>query len=330
MLARRNLLFAATATAAGLAAPRIAKAAPASRTLRIAYILTKDSQLGAGATAMADEIAKRTDGRIRLEQYPNSALGGDVEMLKGVQLGSIDIAFVTGAGLPSVFPDSDVFHIPFLFNSAAHAHAVFDGPVGEDHLRRLAAKDLVPLAWGENGMRHITNSKHPIATPDDLKGLKIRVPQSEVMVLGFQALGAEATMLPFPQLFEALQSGQFDGEENPIATIQSSKFNQVQKFLTISSHVYDPAIFVMSPDAHDELTADEKTIFADAARLGGKASREYAAAAEQSGIATLKQAGMQVVAGVDRARFSAAMASAAPEFERRFGRDQIQRIRATT
>jgi TRAP-type transport system periplasmic protein len=330
MLARRHLLFAGAATVTGLAAPRILRAAPAARTLRIGYILTKDSQLGAGATAMADAVAKRTDGRIRLEQFPNSALGGEVEMLKGVQLGSIDLAFITGAGLPSVFPDSDVFHIPFLFSSATHAHAVFDGPVGQDHLKRLAGKDVVALAWGENGMRHITNSKRPIATPEDIKGLKLRVPQSEVMVLGFKALGAETSMLAFPQLFEALQSGQFDGQENPIATIQSSKFNQVQKFLTISSHVYDPAVFVVSADADDELSAEEKAIFADAAKLGAKASREYAAGAEQSGIAALQQAGMQVITEIDRARFAAAMASAVPEFEHRFGRDEIQRIRATS
>lgn len=327
MLARRQLLLAGAATAAGLAAPYVARAAEATRTLRMGYLFAKESQLGAGATAMADAVAKGTGGRIRIAQFSDSALGGDVEMLKGVQLGSIDMAFVTGAGLPSVLADIDVFHIPFLFGSAAHAHAVFDGAVGQDALKRLAAKDLVPLAWGENGMRHMTNSKHPIVLPDDLKGLKMRLPQSDVMVLGFKAMGAEAAMLPFPQLFEALQTGQFDGEENPIATIQAAKFDKVQKFLTMSNHVYDPAIIVMSPDAYDELSADDKATFAGAAKLGAAASRDYAAAAEKSGVAALKQAGMQVVADIDRARFVAAVASATPEYERRFGKEQIERIR---
>jgi tripartite ATP-independent transporter DctP family solute receptor len=214
-----------------------------------------------------------------------------------------------------------------LFNSAAHAHAVLDGAVGQDFLQRLAAKDLVAMAWGENGMRHMTNSKHPITTPDDLKGLKMRLPQSDVMVLGFKALGAEAAMLPFPQLFEALQTGQFDGQENPIATIQAAKLAKVQKFLTMSGHVYDPAIFVMSPDVHDELSAEDKAVFADAAKLGATASRRYAAEAEQSGVASLKQAGMQVVTEIDRARFAAVMATVAPDYERRFGREQIEHIR---
>lgn len=323
MLSRRHLLLAGTAA---LTAPHIVRAADATRTLRIGYLFAKESQLGAGATAMANEIEKRTGGRIRLQQFPDAALGGDVEMLKGVQLGSIDLAFVTGAGLPSILPASDIFHIPFLFSSAAHAHAVLDGPVGQDFLKRVSAKDMTALAWGENGMRHMTNSKHPIVVPEDVKGLKMRLPQSEVMVLGFKAMGAEAAMLPFPQVYEALQTGQFDGEENPIATIEAAKFNQVQKFLTMSAHVYDPAIIVMSPDAYDELSAADKAIFADAAKLGAEASRAYAAAAEQAGVARLQQAGMQVVASIDRAKFVAATASAMPDYEHRFGRDEIARI----
>ena len=327
MLVRRHLLLAGAATAACLAAPFVASAADATRTLRMGYLLAKDSQLGAGATAMADAVGKATGGRIRIEQFPDAVLGGEVEIVKAVQLGSVDLAFVTGAGLATAFPDTDVFHIPFLFNSAAHAHTVFDGAVGQDFLKRLSARDLVALAWGDNGMRHMTNSKHPIAAPDDLKGLKMRLPQSEVMVLGFKALGAEAAMLPFPQLFEALQSGQFDGQENPIATIQAAKFDKVQKFLTVSGHVYDPEVIIMSPDAHDELSAADKATFADAAKHAAAASRQFAAAAEQSGVAALKQAGMQVLTDIDRARFAAIMASVEPEYVRHFGKEQIERIR---
>jgi TRAP-type C4-dicarboxylate transport system substrate-binding protein len=179
-------------------------------------------------------------------------------------------------------------------------------------------------------MRHMTNSRHPIATPDDLKGLKMRLPQSEVMLLGFKALGADVSPLAFPLLYEALQSGKFDGEENPIATIRSAKFDQVQKYLTMSGHVYDPAVFVMSPDEFDEMSAEDKASFAEAARLGGRASRTFAADAESSGVAALKQAGMQVLADIDRTRFAAAMAGANPEFEKRFGKTLIEQVRQTT
>ncbi len=327
MLKRRTLLNAGLGVA--LAAPAIHRAAIAKgQTLRIGYILPLQSQLGAGATTFADEVAKRCGGRIAIQQFPDSVLGGEVEMLKGVQLGTIDLAFITGAPLPNVLPEIGVFNIPFLFRNAAHAHAVLDGSLGETYRKQFSTKELIALAWGENGMRHMTNSRHAIATPDDLKGLRMRLPQSEVMMLGFKALGADVSPLAFPQLYEALQSGKFDGQENPIATIRSAKFDQVQKFLTMSAHVYDPAVIVMSPDAFDDLTSEDKASFGEAARLGGRASRVFAAEAETTGVAALKQSGMQVLTEIDRNRFATAMASANTAFEQRFGAALIQQIRS--
>jgi len=295
--------------------------------LKLGYILSTDSQLGAGGTIFADEIAKRTQGRYRIDQHPNSALGGELEMLKAVQLGTVDLAFITGAPLPNFMPDIGVFNIPFLFRDVAHAHAVLDGPIGQSYLAKFREKGLVALAWGENGMRHITNSKHEIRSPEDLKGLKLRLPQSDVMLAGFKALGADVKPLAFPQLYGALQSGQFDGQENPIATIQSSKFYQVQKYLTLTGHVYDPAILFMSIDDFDELSADDQRSFIEAAKLAGDASRRFAAAAEAKGVTELAQAGMQVIKDVDRSKFAAEMASATPDFDRRFGSGLISKIR---
>src|SRR5580700_9715902 len=306
----------------------ISARAQTPKSLKLGYILSTDSQLGAGGTVFADEIAKRTQGRYRVEQYPNSALGGEVEMLKAVQLGTINMAFITGAPLPNFVPDIGVFNIPFLFRDLAHAHAVLDGPIGRSYLERFREKDLVALAWGENGMRHITNSKHAIRVPGDLKGLKLRLPQSDVMLAGFKALGADVSPLAFPLLYGALQSGQYDGQENPIATIQSSKFDQVQKFLTLSGHVYDPAILFISEDSFDDLSADDKKSFLEAAKLAGEASRKFAADAEKNGIAELQKSGMKIVADVDRTKFAAAMASANPIFAKQFGGELIEKIRS--
>ncbi len=329
MLARRQLLAGSPLLAAGLAAPSIRRASAASgHALRLGYILPVQSQLGAGATVFADEVAKRTGGRFTIQQFPDSTLGGDVELLKGVQLGSIDLAFVTGMGLSTVLPEAGVLNIPFLFRDRHSARR--DGWADWRVVPQLfAAKDMVMLAWGDNGMRHMTNSKHTIATPDDLKGLKIRVPQSEVLLKGFQALGVDAAPMPFPQLFEALRAGKFDGEENPIATIRAAKFDQVQKFLTLTAHAYDPAVFVMSPDGFDELSAEDKKSFVEAAKLGGEASRKFAADAETEGVTALRQAGMTVQIDIDRARFASAMAPAMAGFETRFGRDRIEQIKQT-
>jgi len=327
MFSRRNVLLAGAALAAGARSGRASAAPAKARKLRMGYLLPAESQLGAGATAMAEEVARRTGGRIQIQQFPDSALGGEVEMLKGVQLGSIDLAFVTGAPLPSILQEAGIFNIPFLFNSPAHAHAVLDGPIGDSYRQALSGKELLALAWGENGFRHITNSKHPVVTPADLKGLKLRVPQSPVMLLGFRTLGADAAPLPFPQLYAALQAGLFDGQENPIATIRSAKFAQVQKFLTLSGHVYDPAVIVMSADANDDLSAEDRAIVLEAAKTGARASRGFAAEAEVGGVAALKQAGMQVQTSIDRAAFIAAIAPATPEYEKLFGRQQIEQIR---
>jgi tripartite ATP-independent transporter DctP family solute receptor len=306
----------------------VATRAQTSKTLKLGYILSAHSQLGAGAAVFADEVAKRTGGRYQVEQYPNSALGGEVEMLKAVQLGTVDMAFITGAPLPNFVPEIGIFNIPFLFHDLNHAHSVLDSEIGQSYLAKFRGKDLVALAWGENGMRHLTNSRRDIVSPEDLKGLKLRVPQSEVMLTGFKALGADVSPLPFPALYEALQSGEFDGQENPIATILSSKFNQVQKFLTLSGHVYDPAILFIAVDTFDDLSVDDKNSFLEAAKLAGEASRKFAADAEKNGIAELQKSGMKIVTDVDRAKFAAAMASANAIFAKQFGGELIEKIRS--
>lgn len=325
---RRDFLRLLVGTIAGFGGGSgISVRAENANTLKLGYILSRHSQLGAGAQVFADEIAKRTNGRYQIDQYPDSALGGEVEMLKAVQLGTVDLAFITGAPMPNIVPDVGVFNIPFLFRDVDHAHTVLDGPIGKAYLKKFRDKDLVALAWGENGLRHLTNSRREIRTPEDLKNLKLRVPQSEVMLAGFKALGADVHELAFPLLYAALQSGQFDGQENPIATIMSSKFYQVQKYLTLSGHVYDPAILFMSVDTFGDLSADDKHSFIGAAKLAGEASRQFAAAAQKDGVAQLAKSGMQVVTEIDRAKFAAAMASANSIFAQRFGSNTIQEIR---
>jgi tripartite ATP-independent transporter DctP family solute receptor len=304
-----------------------AAATESPRILKIGYILQQESQLGAGATVFAREVEQRTHGRYVIEPYPDAQLGGEVEMVQAVQLGTIDIAFVTAAPLPNFVPQVGVFGIPFLVRDAAAAHALLDGPFGVKLLKQFADKNLVALAWGENGMRHLTNSKHPIQVPDDFRGLKLRVPQNDTMVTGFKAFGAEVSQLPFPDLYGALQSGRFDGQENPIATILSSRFSQVQSHLTLSGHIYDPAVFLIARDLYNEdLSAADKQAFVEAARLGGLESRRYAAEAEASGVAKLEADGMKVVRSIDKAKFAARMAPVMPVFEQKFGTEAVAAV----
>jgi TRAP-type transport system periplasmic protein len=329
MICRRQLLVSGAGMASALLAGGRRKARAAARTLRIGYILPVASQLGVGATVFAQEVAKRTGGRVLIQQYPDATLGGDVELLKGIQISSIDLGFVTGMGLPSVLPSAGVFNIPFLFNNNAQAHAVLDGPIGESFRKQFTELNMVMLAWGENGLRHISNARRPVVAPADLQGLKLRVPQSDVLLQGFKALGADVASLPFPQLFAALRDGKFDAQENPIATFVAAKFDQVQKYLTLSGHAYDPAVLLMSSDAFEDLSHDERTGFVAAAKLGAAASRSFAAKAEAEGIAALQKAGLTVQTSIDRSSFVNAMAGANASYEKVFGLDLIRQIKQT-
>ncbi|KQP92646.1 TRAP dicarboxylate transporter subunit DctP [Methylobacterium sp. Leaf113] len=306
----------------------ITRAQAEERVLRLGFLFAQTSQLGAGAERFAKDVAQRTGGTTRVELYPNGTIGGEVEMAEELRLGHLDIAFITSAPFSSIIPEFGIFDIPFLFRDASHAHAVFDGPVGQDYLKKFQQKGMVALAWGENGMRHITNSKHPVMNPEDLKGLSMRVPQSDIMLTGFRSLGVKAEPLAFPALYGALQSGQFDGQENPIAVISASRFEKVQKHLTLSGHVYSWAVIVMSKTAWDALGPAEQKAFTEAARAAGQVSREAAGRAEREGVDELRKAGMNVVASVDRAAFEQSLQSATAGFSARFGAETIRQIKS--
>jgi tripartite ATP-independent transporter DctP family solute receptor len=311
-----------------LAIAPCAPAAAQEQVLRLGFLFAKDSHLGAGAKRMAADIAKQTGGRYRIEIYPNATASGEMEMIRDVQLGHLDIGFITNAPFSGVIPEMGIFDVAFLFRDADHAHHTLDGPIGDEYLAKFKEHKIVGLAWGENGMRQITNSKRPISRPEDLNGLKMRVPQSPVMIAAFKAFGADAQPLAFPALYGALQSRQFDGEENPIAVIIATHFERVQKHLTLSSHVYSWAAIVMSPTLWDTLSADDRRIFVASAKAGGIASREAAAKAQADGVDMLKKAGMEVVTSVDRAAFEKAVQPANVEAAKQFGEKNIERIRA--
>lgn len=298
------------------------------RVLRLGYLFSQTSQLGAGAETFARDVAKRTAGAYRVELYPNGTVGGEVEMAEELRLGHLDMAFITSAPFASLIPEFGVFDIPFLFRDARHAHAVFDGPIGQDYLKKFQQKGYVALAWGENGMRHITNSKRPVAGPEDLKGLSMRVPQSDVMLRGFRAFGVKAEPLAFPALYGALQSGQFDGQENPIAVITASHFEKVQTHLTLSGHVYSWAALIVSKASWDALGPGAQKAFVEAARAGGQVSREMAGRAETEGVDALRRAGMKVVATVDRAAFERSLQDTNAAFGKAFGPEIVQQIKS--
>jgi tripartite ATP-independent transporter DctP family solute receptor len=305
-------------------------AAAAQTTLKLGHPQSATSAFQTGAQAFADEVARRTNNRYKVEIFPSGSLGGEREMVESTQLGTLDLVVTSTGPVGNFVPDTLITDIPFLFRDYAHARAVLDGPIGQEILAKFPAKGIVGLAWAENGFRHLTNSKRAVNTPDDLKGLKLRTMENPVHMTAFRTLGALPTPMAFPELFTALQQGTVDGQENPIPVITSSKFGQVQKNLTLTGHVYSPALIIMSAGTYGRLSDADKAAFRDAAKAGAQAMRKRVNEVESSGIDELKAQGVVVVMQVDKAKFQEALAPAYVEYAKRFGKEPIDRIRNFT
>jgi TRAP-type transport system periplasmic protein len=326
---RRHFLAGAAAAAisSGLSSKR-AFAAVEPQVLRLGIVNPRDSQFGAGALEFATQVEHSCGGRLRVELYPAGEAGGELEMSQDVAAGTLEMAFTSSAVFTAIAPELSIFDIPFLFRDIGHARAVMDGEIGKAALARLDPHGIVGLAWGENGLRHLTTSDRAVRRPEDLKNLKLRVPQSEVMVASFKAIGADAQPLPFPDLYGALSSGSFQAEENPIPTVLAANFDKVQHYLCLTGHVYSPAAFLISKRVFERLSAEDRLALRAAGAAGSKASRAYVDRAEKNGLDELRRRGMKVVDDIDRPAFVASLASLETQFQKQFGKDKIDAIRA--
>lgn len=314
--------------AAGLAlALGFIAGAAAQTTMKISISVAQNSHQGIAIDTFAKEVEKRTAGRYKIQTFYSGSLGGERESIEAVQLGTQELAFSSTGPVPNFVPEARILDIPFLFRDKAHARAVLDGPIGQDMLKPFEAKGFKALAWAENGFRHMTNSKRAVNAPDDLKGLKMRTMENPVHVTAYKGLGIVTTPMAFPEVFTALQQGTVDGQENPLSVIMAAKFDQVQKHLSLTGHVYSPAIFLMNKAAFDKLSAADKQAFLDAAKEGTKANRARVDEDDAKGVAELRAKGMAVVDNVDKAKFVATLAPVNAEFEKQFGKANIDKIR---
>jgi len=301
--------------------------ASAQTTMRISISTTQTSHQGIAIDTFAKEVEKRTNGRYKIQTFYNGALGGERESIEAVQLGTQELAYSSTGPVPNFVPETKILDVPFLFRDKAHARAVLDGPIGDDLLKKFDSKGFKALAWAENGFRHMTNSKRDVKTPDHLKGLKMRTMENPVHITAYKALGIITTPMAFPEVFTALQQGTVDGQENPLSVIISAKFDQVQKHLSLTGHVYSPAIFVMNKAVFDKLSDADKKAFIEAAKEGTKANRAKVDEDDAKGVADLRSKGMTVIDNVDKSKFVAALQSVSADFEKQFGKENLERIR---
>ncbi len=299
----------------------------AQQTMRISISIAQNSHQGVGIDTFAKEVEKRTSGRIKVQPFYSGSLGGERESIEAVQLGTQELTLTSTGPVPNFVPETRILDIPFLFRDKAHAHAVLDGPIGQELLTKFDAKGMKALAWAENGVRHMTNSRRAVNTPADLKGLKMRTMENPVHIAAYKGFGIITTPMAFPEVFTALQQGTVDGQENPLSVIMSAKFDQVQKFMSLTGHVYSPAVILMNKAAFEKLSTADKQAFMDAAKEAVKANRARVAEDDAKGVAELRAKGMQVV-DVDKSKFVAALTTVNADFEKQFGKANIDKIRA--
>jgi TRAP-type transport system periplasmic protein len=264
------------------------------RTVKFATAGAKGSPIALGMDKFAELVEQKSDGRITVKRFPGGTLGGDVQVLSALQGGTVEMSTMNAGLLVGVAKDFGVVDMPFLFDSPQEADAVMDGPLGKALADELPAKGLVGLAYWELGFRQLTNNRRPVTKVDDIAGLKIRVVQSPIYIDLFNALGANAVPMPFPELYTALETGTVDGQENPNASILTAKLNEVQKYLTLTRHTYNPQIVLVSGKFWDKLSQDERKLFQEAAAEARAYQRSVSREQDGKALEELKAEGIEV------------------------------------
>jgi TRAP-type transport system periplasmic protein len=264
------------------------------RTIKYAVIYDIKHPHGLGAQKFADLVAQRSGDKIKVKVYPNATLGGEVAIISAMQGGTVEMAAMATSQLVGAIKDFAALDLPFLFNNEMEVDRVVDGPVGKMFLDKMPEKGLIGLSWFEHGFRNLTNSRRPVTKLEEIQGLKIRVEQNAVAVDTWNTLGTNAVPMPFPELYSALEQKVVDGQENPYSTVDSSKFYEVQKYLSVTKHKYTPLVVTVSKKFWDQLSADEKKLIQDAATEAAVYQRKANRDLNEQYLQSLKKTGMQV------------------------------------
>ncbi|MDF2075549.1 TRAP transporter substrate-binding protein [Pseudomonas mendocina] len=265
-----------------------------ARTIKFAATSPKGTPPAVGMEMFAEKVAERSGGKIKVRTFPNGVLGGDVQVLSSLQGGVIEMMTWNAGLMLNHVTDFGILDFPFLYTDTAKVDAMLDGEVGKMLTDQLPQQNLVGLAFWELGVRNLTNNKRPVTKLEDIAGLKVRAQQSPLFLDVWSALGANPTPLPFTEVHTALETGTVDGQENPAALILASKFNEVQKYLSLTRHNYNPQIVLIGKGFWDKLNDDEKKLLTDVAMEVRLEQRRISREADSKAIAELEAAGMQV------------------------------------
>lgn len=274
-------------------------------------------------------VELRLPGKYDVQVYANAQLGDDVRATEAVRMGTLESVATSASPLTGLVPEFLVFDLPFIITSEAAADAVYDGAVGKKLAAALEPKGIKLLAYYENGFRQLTNSAREVKSPADLKGLKIRTMQNPIHLDAFKALGANPTPMPFSEVFTAMQQRTIDGQENPVPTIYLSKFYEVQKFVTLTGHVYGPHILLINKKIFDSFPAADQKVIMEAAQESAKFQRATNRKMNADQVAELRKAGMTVteLSPSQKKAFQDACASVYKTWEPKIGKALVDEVR---
>jgi tripartite ATP-independent transporter DctP family solute receptor len=307
-----------------LGAPRDGGAAASPQgnvvVLRYATSLSEDSAYYKGAVALAQAADELSGGRLQVKIFPNAQLGTDRDMIEGMQLGSIDLASPSTGAMGAVLPAANALDLPYIFNDYAHAYRVLDGPISEQLYKLFDGVGFHPLGWWEIGFRNLTNKVRPVRVPADVKGLKLRTLPVVIHQRAWTLVGAQPVALDFTEVYNALDTGVVDGQENPLNIILTGKLYEVQKYLSLTQHVYGAAPTSVSDKTWQKLPADLQKVLKAAVARSVVAQRKAASGDVDAQLQKLISLGMQVVKDPDREAFQKAMKPAWGLYIERFGK----------
>ncbi len=264
------------------------------RTIRVSNGVNQDHPVGNGLDKMNQCVGEKSGGKMKLQGFWGGALGGDLQATQALRSGTLEMVITSTSPLVGILPDLGVFDLPFLFANEKEVDAVLDGDFGKYMNEKLAGVGLVNLAYWENGFRNLTNSRRPVGKWEDLQGVKVRVMQNNIFLDTFKTVGANAVPMAFGEVFTALETRAIDGQENPFVTIDTSKFYEVQKYLSITRHAYTPFLVLYSKRLWDQLSPDEQKALQECAIVGRDEQRRVSRELSDKSLAELKTKGMQV------------------------------------
>ncbi|AXO68374.1 hypothetical protein AGRHK599_LOCUS2517 [Rhizobium rhizogenes] len=290
----RKLLLTTTAIAFAVGAAAPAMAEFNSRNIRVSNGINQDHPVGNGIQAMQACLDDKSGGKLKLTAFWGGALGGDLQATQALRSGVQEAVVTSSSPLVGLIPSLGVFDLPFLFANDKEADAVMDGAFGDMMNKKLEEQGLVNLAYWENGFRNLSNSKHAVTKWEDFSGLKVRVMQNNIFLDTFQNLGANATPMAFGEVFSALETNAIDAQENPYVTIDTSKFYEVQKYITETNHAYTPFLFLFSKPIFDSYAPEEQAALRECAIVGRDEERKVIRELNQQSLEKIKAAGLEV------------------------------------